>query len=43
MPTAPEYVPLQDPFNQQQKERRKEKHGFWKNLTHFITCTGNQD
>lgn len=41
MPVAPAYVPLQDPFGQQ-KERR-EKHGFWKSLVSFVTCSGHQD
>lgn len=34
MPTTPAY--MQDPFNQ----TRKEKHGLWKGLVGFITCTG---
>lgn len=41
MPVAPAYVPLQDPFSQQKE--RKEKHGFWKSLVSFITCSGHQD
>ncbi|CAO3690447.1 unnamed protein product [Rhizopus stolonifer] len=35
LPVAP-YVPLQDPSNQ-----KKEKHGFWKNVVSFVTCTGH--
>ncbi|CAO3628211.1 Casein kinase I 2 [Mucor bainieri] len=40
MPSVPAYVPLNDPKKSNAKER-KEKHGFWKNVVGFITCTGS--
>ncbi|KAI8982504.1 kinase-like domain-containing protein [Pilobolus umbonatus] len=41
MPTAPAYMPLHD-SNKPHKDR-KEKHGFWRGIVSFVTCSSHQE